>query len=745
MSDRTSSKAPEAPSKSGRPSRVVARSPHNPLRFFWRWVAVPATLVYIAICALVMLTLGVMTSEINRVDRDRGSRSIAAALDTSVYQLREQVSDEAVWTEAYLNTYGTLNPAWLDSTWGSTARADGHYDTVLVTDAEGRILFGESTLGPLDGQLADHFSAVPEMLTGLATAIAEEGDNAEIGNYVRNHVGPVTIAGAVIRGQASQVAIPAEAWRILWLAKRVDDTTLKDIAMRFHVPVPRLVTGAVPAGAQSLALVDAAGAAVATIAWRPLQPGDAAFARAAGIAAMLLIVLGVLIFALLAAFRRSILRRAESEERDWISARYDRATGLPNRFALEELIAGEVPRGDSELEIGVASIEFEGLKDVSGSYGEETAERLLDRLADLIDTALDRQATIARIGPDQFALACTGPGAGKNVRRFSEIVIELVAEAVPLDDLRLKLRAAVGIAQATVTRETVGDALVMAGTALQRARESGDYIVVYEPSLEDSRKRQLAMQADIRRGLDAEEFDLVYQPIFDLSVGAMTGAEALLRWPRRAEGVLSPVEFIPVAEASGLIEELGLFALRKACADLVKVPNLKVSVNISTVQLRSPTLSSRIGSILRETGFPPARLQLEITESFLLAQPERAKATIEELQARGIALALDDFGTGFSSIGYLRQFSFDRVKLDRSLVDGIDDDPVKLALVESTMIYAFAMGLSVTAEGVERKEEAATLMRLGCREFQGYLLSKPLSRADLDSLAERSQDLLRAS
>ena len=163
------------------------------------------------------------------------------------------------------------------------------------------------------------------------------------------------------------------------------------------------------------------------------------------------------------------------------------------------------------------------------------------------------------------------------------------------------------------------------------------------------------------------------------------------------------------------------------------------------MQLRSPTLSSRIGSILSATNFPPERLQLEITESFLLAQPERAKATIEELQARGITLALDDFGTGFSSIGYLRQFSFDRVKLDRSLVDGIDDDPVKLALVESTMIYAFAMGLAVTAEGVERTEEAATLVRLGCREFQGYLLSRPLARAELSRLAERSQQLLQAS
>jgi diguanylate cyclase (GGDEF)-like protein len=687
-----------------------------------------------------------MTSEINRIDAERSERSIAAALDTFVHQLADQVSDEAVWTEAFLNTYGRLNPAWLDSTWGATARADGHYDAVAVTDADGRILFGESVRGPLRGELGDHYGAVPQMLAALAGAVADEGDDAVIGRYARREGSPAAIAAAVIHGQSSQLAIPPADRRILWLAKRIDDTMLNDIAQRFHVPVPRLAGAAALTGAnRTHTLRDAAGEAVAAVSWRPLRPGDAAFVHAASSAALLLAILAALIFAVLSAFRRSVVKRAESEERDWRNARYDRSTGLVNRLGLEEVIASEFSRQVSQIEIGLACAEFDGLKDISGSYGEETAEHLLDRLAHLIDAALDGQARIARIGPDQFALCCTGPGSARSIRAYCGIVIELVAEAIALDDLRLKVRATIGIAEAMVTRDTIGATFVMAGTALQRARETGEHIVAYDPSLEDSRERRLAMQADIRRGLDAGEFDLAYQPIFNFSTQTMLGAEALLRWPRRAGGVLSPSEFIPVAEASGLIEDLGLFALRRACEDIAPLPDIKISVNISTVQLRSPTLSSRIGSILKSTNFPPERLQLEITESFLLAQPERAKATIEELRARGITLALDDFGTGFSSVGYLRQFSFDRVKLDRSLVDHIDDDPVKLALVESTMIYAFAMGLSVTAEGVERKEEATTLMRLGCREFQGYLLSRPLGLVELTRLLNRSRDLRQAS
>jgi EAL domain-containing protein (putative c-di-GMP-specific phosphodiesterase class I) len=279
----------------------------------------------------------------------------------------------------------------------------------------------------------------------------------------------------------------------------------------------------------------------------------------------------------------------------------------------------------------------------------------------------------------------------------------------------------------------------MAEAAMHRARETGgNHVVEHSDSIETERQARIAMQADIRRGLEADEFDIDYQPIFDFKTQAMLGVEALLRWRRRAGGPMGPGDFIPAAEASGLIEDLGMFALRRACRDLARYPSLKLSVNISTVQFRNPMLASQIDQVLAATSFPPHRLQLEITESFLLTRPERAKAALDELRARGILIALDDFGTGFSSIGYLRQFEFDRVKLDRSLVDELDLDPVKFALVESTMIFAFAMGLAITAEGVERREEAAALSRLGCHEFQGFLFSRPLPLAGLARLMDQA-------
>lgn len=729
--------------QAGRKDRERPGPNNHPLRTFTFWVVLPTLLVYAAVCALVLFTLALMTSELNRIDADRGQKAITAALDSLVRQLGEITIDEATWTEAYLNTYVAFNPAWLDGSWGTTARRGQGYDTAIVTDANGRILFGESNRGQLSGDITAHFDASSAMFGQLGKAIEAAGDDTQISALSTGKSGIVALAAAVIHSNTGRVPISADQRRVLWMAKHIDDQMLQDFSQRFQIPLPRLANAAQPGETASLPLIDASGAEVSRLVWQPLRPGDPAFRNAAGIASVVLLLIGSLTLAVLMAFRRSVERRAESEERDWHGARYDAVTGLFNRFGLEESLGRLVPRKGGETAIAVALVGFDGLRDITSYYGQETADGLLDKLADLIDETTGGQAIFARTGPDEFALCRVGDDAERLVREFAGKALALMSEPVPIGDLRLKVGTSIGVAHAACTQGNVASPLWMADAALQRARETGgNHAIVYDESLKEERQHRLAMQEDIRRGLDADEFDLEYQPIVDFGTSAIIGVEALLRWSRRAGGSMSPGEFIADAEASGLIEDLGLFALRRACRDIAPFTRLKLSVNVSTVQFRSPTLSRRIDAILANAQFPPERLQLEITESFLLAQPDRAKAALEELRGRGIAIALDDFGTGFSSIGYLQQFSFDRVKLDRSLVEDVDFDPVKAALVESTMVFAFAMGLAVTVEGVERREEAAILTRLGCREFQGYLFSKPLSLAALERLLQ-AQPLLR--
>lgn len=719
-----------------RHDRKKRSRPKHPLRTFALWVALPTVTVYLLVCGLVLYGMQQMSEEMNEIDSDRGRSAISAAISSIVKSLGDSASDEATWTEAYINTYVTPNPAWYDATWGTTARISDNYDTALVTDPQGNISFGESTSGEVTGNLADHISGAEALLSRLDATVARLGDDEPVFSAVARNGGLAAFAGAVIHGNTGQASVPREQRRILWLARQIDDELLAGLSELFRLPTMRLVSQVAP-GEDSLVITDAAGSEVAIVAWQPRRPGDPAFRHVAGLATLVMFVIGGLTTAVLVAFWSSIKSRAASDERDWFGVRFDDVTGLYNRFGLEERLRTLVSRKQRTVSIAVLSIGVDGLTEVFGLYGREIGEQLLEALADRLEALCDERTELARTGPAEFMLARGGNGAAQLARGAAALLLARASEAVAVGDLKLKIGVSIGLAEAEASRETFGTVMRQGETALARARETGgSHVVEYDPAMDDERRRRLDVQADIRRGLEASEFDLEYQPIIDFTSGSIVGVEALMRWKRRAGGPMGPGEFIPAAEASGLIDDLGMFALNRAIAEIGPIEGIKISVNVSGVQLRNPGLATAVLSSLKEWGVEASRLQLEVTETFLVAQPERAKHALEDLRSMGIAIALDDFGTGYSSIGYLRQFRFDRVKLDRSLVADIDRDPVQTALVESTMTYAFAMNLAVTAEGVERREEAALLSRLGCREFQGYLFARPMTLPQLNQLLE---------
>jgi len=713
----------------------------NPLRSFIFLIALPSVVVYLGVCALVFLVMHMMSEEMNAIDADRGHKAIAAAIESVVVGLGESVSDEATWTEAYINTYIEPNPAWLDSTWGATARISDTYDTAILTDKDGNIVFGESSKGPVTGKLAENYPSADALLQELDASVAKLGDDANVSHLTPTADGVTALAGAVVHGNTGQASVPRDQRRILWLSKRLDDKLLLDVALRFQLPMAQLVDHVAP-DQDSMLLTAADGSGIARVAWLPRRPGDPAFAHSAGIASVVMLIIGVLVAVVLAAFRSSIKSRTRADERDWQNARYDAVTGLPNNFGLSESLKVSLPKRSAKP-VAVALIGIDGFVDVVDSYGREAGDRLLETLADLIEKEIGGKAIFARTAQAELAIAAAGADSSAIIRGLAARLLVSANQSVRVDHLQLKVGFSIGVADAEVDRSGVSELIRKAETALARARETGGrQLVDYDPAIEDERRQRLELQADIRRGLEADEFDLEYQPIIDFGTKSIIGVEALMRWTRRLGGPMSPAIFIPAAERSGLIDDLGMFALRRAVEEIGPIEDLKVSVNVSGMQLRNPTLATAIMDVLDEWQMPARRLQLEVTESFLVAQPERAKGIIEALREKGILFALDDFGTGYSSIGYLRQFAFDRVKLDRSLVADIDKDPVQSALVESTMVYAFALGLGVTAEGVERKEEATTLARLGCREFQGYFFARPMSLAALTKLLGDQQDLL---
>jgi EAL domain-containing protein (putative c-di-GMP-specific phosphodiesterase class I) len=244
------------------------------------------------------------------------------------------------------------------------------------------------------------------------------------------------------------------------------------------------------------------------------------------------------------------------------------------------------------------------------------------------------------------------------------------------------------------------------------------------------------MAAELRLALSSGALKLAYQPVFDAATWRIVAAEALLRWPRDGQEDVPPSVFIPVAEETGLIDELGAWTLRQACRDACAWPNIRLAVNVSPAQFRNPNFEMLLSSILSETGLPKERLEIELTETYLIANPVQARRSINAIRQLGVAVSLDDFGTGYSSIGYLRSFTFDKLKLDRSLTAGIVRDQRTQRFVQATIALADALDLDVLAEGVASEEEAIMLRIAGCREFQGFFFAEPCSASSFGELVE---------
>ncbi len=404
---------------------------------------------------------------------------------------------------------------------------------------------------------------------------------------------------------------------------------------------------------------------------------------------------------------------------DWLSR-------LPNRRALIEHLDNLSAMGDPDL-ISVVFIDLDGFKDVNDIYGHDVGDRLIVTIADMLRQKVPTGGVLARMGGDEFAMTLSGPWGLEKADEFAQNVLQSFQAPIRLGKRTIYIGASIGIASGTLRECSSSELFRRADIAMYHSKICGKARMThYDAALNSARERQLMIENDIREGLARNEFDVWYQPIVDAQTQIMMGVEALARWPRRPHGELKPDEFIPIAETSGLIYALGQFVLRRACTDLHPHDMLKLSVNISPAQFRDPEFEEKVAQVLESCQFPAHRLQLEVTETYVLENPERARSAIANLKALGTAIALDDFGTGYSSIGYLRRFNFDTIKIDKSLAGLVDDDEQASALVSGTVRIATALGMQVVAEGVENEKQMKLLRLAGCDQLQGYYFSEPM-------------------
>lgn len=425
-------------------------------------------------------------------------------------------------------------------------------------------------------------------------------------------------------------------------------------------------------------------------------------------------------------------RRAYEAELEHL-AHHDRLTGLPNRTLFHALAEEWLARAAREREPGaLLFIDLDGFKDVNDSLGHSAGDHLLRDVAGRLRGAIRGSDTIARLGGDEFALIMPGVEDAATASARARKVLEAFAEPFTSDQHELFTSASIGISLYPQDGEVVEQLLSNADAAMYQAKASGrNTYQFYQRHMNDQARRSLFLANQLRLALERREFRLVYQPLHNLADGSVTGAEALLRWESDAEGLIMPADFIPLAERTGLIGEIGDWALDEACRQLAGwyadgFDGFRVAVNLSARQLQDGRLAERVQETLHRHGVDPARLELEITETAMMQDPERVQRVCADLTALGVGLSIDDFGTGYSSLTYLKDFPVDRLKLDGSFVRGLPNQRGDAAITAAVIGLASSLGLGLVAEWIETEAQRQHLVTAGCPEGQGYLFAPAL-------------------
>jgi diguanylate cyclase (GGDEF)-like protein len=438
----------------------------------------------------------------------------------------------------------------------------------------------------------------------------------------------------------------------------------------------------------------------------------------------------------LAVASRNSLKLALANRRVLELAQTDILTGLPNRaFFLEQLQQVNSPESERSGAFSILMLDLDRFKNVNDSLGHAAGDTLLRQVADRLKSALRGTDVLARLGGDEFAIIqseCSDQRAGSI--DLATRISKLIADPFQLPGHRVEIGTSIGIAMAPEHGNDEDQLLKKADLALYRSKSAGrNCFNVYDEAMSAELEARNTLEGDLRDAIARCQFEVHYQPIYDFQSGRRRGVEALVRWRHPTRGLIAPDKFIPLAEETGLIVPLGEWVVRQACNDATSWPaDVKVAVNLSPVQFKQADLFEVIRSALENSGLPPERLEIEITESVLLERGVENHAFVEKLKSIGISLALDDFGTGYSSLSYLTTFPFDKIKIDKSFIANLTKRHNSTAIISSIVTLARGLDIVVTAEGVETREQYDRLKSMGVNFAQGYLLGRPVPIGELD-------------
>jgi len=440
-----------------------------------------------------------------------------------------------------------------------------------------------------------------------------------------------------------------------------------------------------------------------------------------------------------------ITERKRAEARLAFLAQHDGLTGLPNRDLLRQQMDDVLAyTRRSQEKVAVLALGLDNFKAVNDTFGPALGDRLLCAVAQRFRSTLRDHDTLARLNSDEFAIVQSGLTRPEDAVLLARRLIEAIADPFLIDDHSLVVGANIGIAMAPGDGDDSEKLLKNADMALARAKnDSRGTFSFFEAGMDARVQSRRRIENDLHDAIQNEELRPYYQPLIDLSHGRITGFEALVRWPHRERGMVSPGEFIPIAEEAGLISGIGSLMLRRACAEAACWPDdVRVAVNLSPAQFHSNNLLSLVMDALKQSGLAAKRLELEITETLLLEKSSQVLATLHALRALGVRISMDDFGTGYSSLSYLRSFPFDKIKIDQSFVRDLGANREAQAIIRAIVSLGKGLGVTITAEGVETEAELSCLRAEGCDEGQGFLFSRARPNEEIVELlrAQRGAD-----
>ncbi len=432
-------------------------------------------------------------------------------------------------------------------------------------------------------------------------------------------------------------------------------------------------------------------------------------------------------------------RRQISEEKLHYMAFHDSLTGLLNRQGFRDILSHAFDKmPTTNVEPALLFVDLDAFKSVNDAYGHEIGDKLLSLVADRLSELVGPDISVCRLGGDEFAIVTQFEDQPAKSMKIAEQIVEQMNLPFTVEGKSLTIGASCGVARASQFDKDLDGLIKAADLAMYHAKSNGRCgAVLFENRMFEEQEERRALEIDLHHAIQNSEFEVFYQPLINVASNEISGFEALVRWPHKTRGIMSPDAFIPLVEEMGLITELGNWVLRSACQEATKWPsNINIAVNLSPNQFKNDSLLATLVNVLASTGLNPNRLELEITESALLDTENRTIKTLESIQELGVRISMDDFGTGYSTLSYLQDFTFDKIKIDKCFVQGMEENVSDDAIIEAIVKLSKSIGMGTTAEGIETDSQLKCVMERGCTEGQGYLFSRPLTSDDATKFIE---------